>query len=215
MSKGVFWLLGGPNGAGKTTLVSHARFQRLLAGVRFLNPDELTLRKLRAAGYTGFQDAPQKALDESFITAARDVEEQLRTGLAQGEVVGVESVLSTRKYCPLIEDTLARGGFFGFIYVALQSADLSRERVAIRVAQGGHDVPAEKLAQRWRKSAENVGWFAKRANRFWVVDNSDSTPGVPPRLIALGGGGSLELLERDAIPEIVVSLVSAFGLVTS
>src|SRR5687767_592605 len=112
--------------------------------------------------------------------------------------------MSTRKYCALVEDTLARGGFFGFIYVALESPEISRERVARRVAQGGHDVPAEKLAQRWRKSVENVGWFAKRANRFWIVDNSDSTLGIPPRLIALGGGGSLQFLERDIIPEITL-----------
>src|SRR5207247_1530113 len=107
------WIVGGPNGAGKTTLVTHGRFQHLLHGVRFLNPDRLTLDRLRAAGRQGFHDATIQELRNCFIESAEAVERELRAGLDRGEVVGVESVLSTRKYCPLVERVLAAEGFFG------------------------------------------------------------------------------------------------------
>ena len=159
MARAVLWIIGGPNGAGKTTLASHPRFQRLLHGVRFLNPDQLALGRLRASGRQGFHDATPEELRRCFVEAAETVERELREALAQGQGIGVESVLSTRKYCSLVEHALADKAIFGLIYVALK----------------------------------------------------DSTPGVPPRLIAQGGGGAISILDAEAIPEITRSLAEKPG----
>ena len=132
MERAALWIIGGPNGAGKTTLANHPRFQRLLQGIRFLNSDQFALEKLHTMGRQGFHDATADELRLCFIEAAETVERELREALMQRKAVGVESVLSTRKYCPLVEQVLAADGFFGLIYVALKSADLSRERVARR-----------------------------------------------------------------------------------
>src|SRR6266850_559939 len=191
MERAALWILGGPNGAGKTTLASHQRFQRLLHGVVFLNPDQLALERLRAAGRQGCHDATPAELRHCFIESGQAVERELRAALTRRELIGVESVLRTKKYYPLVEQVIADGGFFGLIYIALKSPKISRQRVARRVAQGGHNVPLEKLAARWTKSIENLRWFAPRASQLWVLDNSDSTPDVPPRLIAKGGGGAV------------------------
>jgi predicted ABC-type ATPase len=195
-----------PKWRRQSTLATHPRFQRLLHGVRILNADVLTLQKLRAIGREGFKDATAEELRSHFIESAEEVELQLCAALARGETIGVEGVLSTRKYCPLVEQVLDSGGFFGLIYIALRNAEISRQRVAGRVARGGHDVPAGKLADRWNRSVENLGWFARRASRFWVLDNSDSTAGVPPKLICEGGGGAVRILDPQAIPEITSSL---------
>lgn len=186
MKRVALWIIDGPNGAGKTTLASHPRFRRLLTGVHFLNPDQLTLEKLRALGRSGFHDSNPEELRECFTRSADEVQRALSTAETRRESIGVESVLSTPKYHPLVEHVLADKGFFGLIYVGLRSADLSRERIARRVAQGGHDVPPEKLGPRWTASIENLPWFVDRATRFWIFDNSDSTPGNPLVLIAEG-----------------------------
>lgn len=52
------WIVAGPNGAGKTTCVQKEPISALLPGVTFLNPDDRTRAKLRAAGYGGFADVP-------------------------------------------------------------------------------------------------------------------------------------------------------------
>jgi len=74
------------------------------------------------------------------------------------------------------------------------------------VLQGGHDVPAGRLKARWNKSIENLRWFARHSGRFWIVDNSDSTPVAGPRLIAHGGKGQINIVDPKAIAEITHSL---------
>ena len=208
MKQPVLWIIAGPNGAGKTTLVSTERFRRLLSGVRFLNPDEITLQKLRARGRAGFHDSTPAELRSCFIQAAEEVEHELRKGLDRGESLAVESVLSTPKYHALVEKVLAQNGFFGLIYIGLKDSQLSCDRIARRVAQGGHDVPPDKLVARWTASIANLPWFVYRATRFWILDNSDSTFGVPPRLIAEGAQGTINFHDQEAIPQIVQALTS-------
>jgi len=56
--------------------------------------------------------------------------------------------------------------------------------------EGGHDVPEDKIRERWSRSMDNLSWFAARADRVVVFDNS----GDVPRVIALRHlGGVLEL----------------------
>src|ERR1043166_21957 len=110
MERSALWMVAGPNGAGKTTLANQPRFKRLLHAVPFLNPDQRALEKLRAAGRKGFHDASVEQLRRCFIEAAEDTERELRVRLAAREAVGVETVLSTRKYCSVVEEVLAAAG---------------------------------------------------------------------------------------------------------
>jgi predicted ABC-type ATPase len=143
------WMVAGPNGAGKTTTVSKEPIAKILPAVTFLNPDERSLRKLRAAGYGGFGDAPLEVQSRFFIESADEVFEELSRRLHQGEAMGVETALSSAKYCSLVEELTRSGGFFALVYVALGTPALARERVDIRVRHGGHDIPEDRIAARW------------------------------------------------------------------
>jgi predicted ABC-type ATPase len=46
------------------------------------------------------------------------------------------------------------------IYLALESAKVSKARVAKRVATGGHPVPDNRIRPRWRRSLDNLIKFA-------------------------------------------------------
>jgi len=129
--------------------------------------------------------------------------------LAAGEAVAVETVLSTDKYRPVIEDLRRDGSIFNLIYVGLRSWELSSQRVAKRVSEGGHPVPEEKLAGRWQRSLEQLPWFASRADHFYIYDNSDSDPSREPALLAREGAsrGSLRILNREANPAIANALI--------
>ena len=189
--------MAGPNGAGKTTLVRQGPLDELLPRAQFLNADELTRELLRAHGVRDFAEASATMLHQTFVAAAERIFSETESLLRQGKTVCVETVLSTRKYCPLVEAVRDSGGGVFLIYVALRSPELAQARVRERVRLGGHDVPPEKVTTRWHRSLENLAWFAARSTRFWVFDNSDANPETPPQLLAEGSDGFCRILLPD------------------
>lgn len=147
--------LAGPNGAGKTTFFG-AHLAR--SGLRFVNADELA----RALG-VGAYDAAE---------VARGVREAL---LAQRESFVFETVFSDPVGAKL--DFLQRATTLGYAvvlcFIGLESPAASDERVAMRVLQGGHDVPAAKLAARYPRSLENLRRAIRELPHVLVFDNSD------------------------------------------
>ncbi len=200
------WIIAGPNGAGKTTCAKTKPIAQLMPDVAFFNPDERTLQKLQAAGYQGFLDAPIDVQTRLFFESADEVFNELKQALARKQKIGVETVLSTDKYRTLVEAVEQDCGIFCFIYVALASPSIAKERVAARVKRGGHGIPDDKIEQRWTRSLQNLPWFAERANNFWIIDNSDSPPHGKARTIASAKQGIVEYLDENAFPEIKAAL---------
>ena len=116
-----FWIVAGPNGAGKTTLVQAEPIRTILPHVTFLNPDDVAEQHLAALGVCSFSDAPEATLHEAFVAAADEVFARLNRVLEAGGAAGVETVLSSDKYKPVVEVVRDRGGFVGLIYVWLDS----------------------------------------------------------------------------------------------
>lgn len=203
------WLFAGPNGAGKSTFTQYPEWSRHIR--HFLNADELTRQLLAEQGFATYAATPPEILQRANLVAAEKIFSEVRRLLDAGEAVAVETVLSTDKYHPVVEKLRRDDGIFNLIYVGLCSPELSRQRVASRVAKGGHPVPEEKLAARWQRSLEHLPWFASRANHFYIYDNSDSDPAHPPALVAREGPspGSLKLVNREASPPLADALVAS------
>lgn len=133
------------------------------------------------------------------------MEQRINDTIERRGTIGVETVLSTAKYQPYVERVLAAGGQFGLIYIALRTPELACERVARRVREGGHDVPPDKIADRWKRSLENLPWFLARASYSFVFDNSNSAD-LPPVLLARGEHGEFALNLESAFPQLRASL---------
>jgi len=54
----------------------------------------------------------------------------------------------------------------------LQSAEMHIERVRLRVASGGHDIPESKIRERWVASRVNLIRLMPQLARLQVFDNS-------------------------------------------
>ena len=130
--------LAGSNGAGKSTF-----YESFLAesGLRFINADVLSASL----------DVP--AYEAAALAAS------IRAALiAQRESFIFETVLSD----PVGEkvDQLASYSALGYtvvlIFIRLNSPEESIKRVAMRVSQGGHDVPDEKLRSRFDRTQANL-----------------------------------------------------------
>lgn len=78
------------------------------------------------------------------------------------------------------------------IYLALPSVEMSRLRVAERVAHGGHDIPAGAIKRRFARSLRNLfELYASRVTRTRCYLNSGD-PAVP---VFVEQAGSREILE--------------------
>lgn len=166
------WIIAGANGSGKTSAFSGTQIDAPRGSVWIINPDELALR----IAYTeGVPLAPDANLE-----AVRRIETWLYASVDAHQTVGVETVLSTDKYRKLVAHAKTLGFSIALIYVFLATAELNLERVRIRVAKGGHDVPAEKIVQRRERSLDQLPWFFREADRALIFDNS----GAEPKLVA-------------------------------
>lgn len=147
--------LAGPNGAGKTTFHG-AHLAR--AGLRFVNADVLA----RELGIDAYE-------------AAR-VASQVREALVeQRESFVFETVFSdpVGDKLEFLKRAAAAGYTVVLCFIGLGSAELSDERVAMRVMQGGHDVAAEKLLARYPRTMENLRRAIRELPHVLVFDNSD------------------------------------------
>lgn len=166
---------------------------------------------LREAGFKSFADVEPGKLRSMFISAAEEVYAEAEKRLSEGECVCLETVLSTDKFRPLVERLIASGGRFNLIYVAVSSADVSKSRVVHRASLGGHDVPPDKVADRWLRSMHRVGWFARRAHVFIAFDNTDAVAETPPSIIARAYKGKVQYLDESAVSPFVLSIREAFA----
>ncbi len=172
--------IAGPNGAGKTTFF-HSHLAS--AGLRFVNADVLAA-ELATEPYTAacLADALRRALvvrRESFV---------------------FETVFSdpVGERIAFLEAAARCGYVVVLCYIGLSSSDQSAERVAMRVSQGGHDVPDEKLRSRFPRTLANLEAAIRRLPHVVIYDNSDLS--LPFHQVARFDHGHLRSLQ-EPIPE--------------
>lgn len=156
--------LAGPNGSGKSTF-----FNAYLAntGLRFVNADVLALSlgmdAYAAAEKAGILRRELVKLQESFIfeTVFSDPVGDKLDFLKACEKDGYTAVL---------------------IFIGVSGPEISDERVAMRVLQGGHDVPPKKLVERFPRTMNNLKRSLVELSNVWVYDHSELDQGY--RLVA-------------------------------
>jgi predicted ABC-type ATPase len=157
-------IIAGPNGAGKTTFA--LEFLPNEAGCPvFVNAD------LIAAGLAPFQ--PEK----SAIRAGRLMLEEIKAHVFKGVSFAFETTLSGRGYARMIPEWREKGYRIKMIFLMLQNVEIAIERVATRVAQGGHDVPKMVIRRRYIAGLRNFNEIYKGLVDVWTLyDNSGEVP---------------------------------------
>lgn len=138
-----------------------------------------------------------RKLVEANLEAVKRIYGWLEAAIAAHQTVGVETVLSTGKYRSLVLEAKKQHFEIRLIYVILKSVSLNIERVRLRVAKGGHNVPRKKIVERRIRSLQQLPWFLDQADQAWLFDNS----GAIPRLIGTKSDGVIRL-DPTALPEI-------------
>ena len=156
--------LAGQNGAGKTTFY---KAYLKASGLRFVNADEIA-RDLRADAYA----------------AAKMADTLRRELLAEHESFIFETVFSdpVGDKIAFLKEAERSGYTVILLFIGAKGPEISDERVAMRVLKGGHDVPADKLKERYPRVMKNFQRALLEISNVRVYDNSDLRD--PYRLVA-------------------------------
>lgn len=178
--------LAGPNGAGKSTFY-RAHLEE--AGLRFVNADVLS-RELRIGPYE----------------AAKVAESLRRELVKQRESFVFETVFSDPAGDKLafLKDAAAAGYTVILCFIGISGPATSEQRVAIRVSQGGHDVPTEKLQTRFPRTLTNLRSALRELPHVWVFDNDDLRH--PFRLVTVYANGQ-PVRSQKPIPQWLASVL--------
>ena len=93
-----------------------------------------------------------------------------------------------------LKDALAQEYQVVLIFIRIADIETSKQRVSMRGMQGGHDVPDEKLEQRFARTLANLDRAIATLPLVLVFDNSDLA--FPYRLEAIYQSGTKINLER-------------------
>lgn len=182
-------MLAGPNGAGKSTF-----YDAFLADspLPFLNADIV---------------AAKLSLDPFEAARVLDATRQRRIGDRLGFIT--ETVFSDPygHKLKLLRDAIDADFDVTLVFIGLASAELSARRVAQRVAQGGHDVPRDRIESRFARSIANLRSAIPFVPRVEVFDNSllDS----PYRKVTTFTAGELTWRMRGGVPAWCRDLIAA------
>jgi predicted ABC-type ATPase len=161
-------ILTGPNGAGRSTAAPD-----LLHGA--LSVNEFVNADVIARGLSAFDP------DSVAIAAGRVMLARILELAAQRVNFAFETTLASRSLAPRIRDLLASGYAVHLVFLWLSSADLAVQRVAARVAAGGHNVPEETVRRRYRAGIFNFFRMYQSIVTSWALFNGS---GPEPTLVA-------------------------------
>lgn len=160
------YIIVGPNGAGKTTFARDF-LPHYVHCLEFVNPDLIALGQ-----------SPSDAR-RAGPSAGRVVLQRIHALAKARSDFAMETTLSKRSYVPLLRDIREDGYKLHMFYLWLTSPELSLQRIADRVKQGGHDVPRADVRRRFPRTLNNLFtlyWFL--LDSLYFFDASEAEPSL-------------------------------------
>lgn len=171
-------VVAGPNGVGKTAITEQLLRHEWMGGCVYVNPDYI------ARDEFGDWNAP-----EAVMKAAVRAEELREQCVREGYSLAFETVLSMPDKINFIQRAKQAGFFVRMFFVGTDNPAINAKRVALRVMEGGHDVPISKIITRYTRSLANCSVAACIADRAYIYDNSVDK--APARLLFRTSEGSV------------------------
>jgi predicted ABC-type ATPase len=176
------YIIAGCNGAGKTT-ASFTILPEIIECKEFVNADEI------AKGVSPFQ--PEKVAFE----AGRIMLNRINDLLKSNESFAFETTLSTRSYKNKIEEAKQKDYTTTLIFFWLQNVELAKERVKIRVSEGGHNIEPDVIERRYFRGIKNLfDIYLPVVDGAFLFDNSF---GKHELLAQKTIDGKLEIIRED------------------
>jgi len=177
------YIIAGCNGAGKTT-ASFTILPEMLNCKEFVNADSI------AAGLSPFNP------ESVAIEAGRLMLLRIRELMKSGMDFAFETTLATRSYVSLVKEAQRVGYTVILLFIWLDSPETAIQRVADRVADGGHNISEDIIRRRYDKGIFNLINLYIPVCDSWIIVNNKN---VVPELIAKGSFNSENIIQNHYI----------------
>ena len=162
----------------------------------FVNADSI------AAGLSPFN--PESVAIEAGRIMLMRINELLRAKVD----FAFETTLATRSYLSLIKDAQAAGYRVTLLFIWLDSPETAIQRVARRVAKGGHNIPQDVVECRYYRGISNLITLFIPVADTWMIVNSANVVIEP---IAEGGLGIGSNISNDYIWGVILGQSKVHG----
>ena len=150
-------IVAGTNGVGKSTLYET---QDSLKNTAWVNTDDI----VRSFGnWTNISDVTK---------AGKIAIQRIREYFEKGVSFSQETTLCGRSILRNIGRARELGYFIEIHYVGVESVQVAKERVAWRVAHGGHGIPDEDIERRYSESFERLKQVLPLCDMAVLYDNT-------------------------------------------
>lgn len=191
-------VIAGVNGAGKSS-VAGASIRR--SGNDYFNSDEVARRLVEKKGIS-INEANGEAWQMGFNF--------LNKAIALNEDYTFETTLGGNSICQALHGAIDIGIDVRIFYCGLTSVELHIQRVAERVANGGHNIPEAKIRQRSTNSIHNMMGLIPRCSAVKVFDNSSPKDESGANLVCLFSlaGDTFDITPAREMPDWAKPLAS-------
>lgn len=165
----ILYLFAGPNGRGKSTIIAEYIKEHNLKNVEYICPDIYA-----QSIFSNIENEKDR-----YISAIKFSEYKRTKLLNENKPLIVENVLSRIDKIDFVKIAKEKGYKVVSIFVCTDSPEINIERVKRRVVEGGHDVPVDRLKDRFYKSLENLKPLYEISDEIYIYDNT-----VKSRLVA-------------------------------
>ncbi len=150
-------LIAGVNGSGKSTLYQSLQS---LHDIPRVNTDEILKE---------FGDWRNRT---DIMTAGKMAVKKIAGYFDEGITFNQETTLCGKSILSNIAKAKKRGYFIELHYIGVENADIAKERVAMRIKQGGHGIAGQDIERRFFETFDNLKKALPESNLAVFYDNT-------------------------------------------
>ena len=150
-------MIAGVNGSGKSTLYQSLQS---LHDIQRVNTDEILKE---------FGDWRNRT---DVMTAGKIAVKKIARYLDEGITFNQETTLCGKSIINNITKAKNRGFFIELHYIGVERADIVKERVAMRIKQGGHGIAGQDIEKRFFETFDNLKKALPESNLAVFYDNT-------------------------------------------
>ncbi|MDP4147002.1 MAG: zeta toxin family protein [Bacillota bacterium] len=155
-----YTIFAGVNGAGKTSIYKSIYYEENKLEKR-INTDEMVER------IGSWQD------NNLQIKTAREAVKLLNYYISNGISFNQETTLSGKTIIKNMITAKSKGYYVVMNYIGVESPDIAKERVKIRVSKGGHGIPEDTIEKRYHDSLQNLKSIIDVCDELNIYDNTN------------------------------------------